>query len=182
MILYAMRVILPLTLLASLSSCASMVYTNGVPNLQVVEPGLYRGGAPRPEGWQYLQTLGVKTVIKLNFDHEGSDQAATALGLTVIYLPFPPDELLTLFGGPTPAIMREIQAKLADPSLRPLYFHCTHGQDRTGLTAGIYRVQHDHWPKSKAWREMRQLGYHELLFGLTDFWHDHVPAAPASQP
>ena len=54
------------------------------------------------------------------------------------------------------------------------YVHCEHGQDRTGLTIGIYRVQHDGWTKEKAYNEMIAHGFHKSLHGLDDFWEDDV--------
>lgn len=167
--------------LGAATSCSPMVYTNGVPNLREVEPGLWRGGQPTDNGWLYLHARGVKTVVKLNFDTEGSDDGATALGLSVRRVPFPPSDLGDMLKGPTVAQMQRVQALLADPSLRPLYIHCTHGQDRTGLAVGVYRVSQG-WPKSKAWREMQADDYHELLLGLTDFWHDHVSLTKEKTP
>jgi protein tyrosine/serine phosphatase len=48
--------------------------------------------------------------------------------------------------------------------------HCTHGQDRTGLVVGVYRVKHDGWSKDKAWDEMVHHDFHQELVGLVEFW------------
>src|SRR5437763_12301140 len=69
-------------LLAVLSvSCSKTTYTNGVLNLVHVEPGLWRSGQPiAASEWVYLKGQGVHHVVKLNFDSEGSDRDATAIG------------------------------------------------------------------------------------------------------
>jgi len=165
---------LALVALLALVACGGTTVTHGVPNLVEVEPGLWRGGQPTIAGWAHLRDLGVRTVIKLNFDAEDVDDPAAVLGMTVLPVPFPPSEIDNLLGGPTVEQVRRIVAAMADAKARPTYVHCTHGQDRTGLAVGAYRVSRG-WPKSKAWWEMRERGFHELFLGLTDFWHDHVP-------
>ena len=35
-----------------------------IPNLHQIEPGLYRGGRPQPEGLVTLASMNVKTIIK----------------------------------------------------------------------------------------------------------------------
>lgn len=43
---------------------------------------------------------------------------------------------------------------------RTVYFHCTAGEDRTGLLAGIFRMAHDGWTMDKAYKkEMCEHGF-----------------------
>jgi len=152
--------------------CSTISYTRGIPNLHQVEADLWRGGQPNDEGWAYLKSLGVKTVVKLNFEKEGSDEEAKVLGMNVYSVEFPPSDLENLEQGPTQGQLDAAVALLIDPKLRPLYVHCQHGQDRTGLVVGAYRVAHDYWTRSKAYREMKNLGFHWELLGLLDAWED----------
>jgi hypothetical protein len=148
------------------------VFTGGVPNLDRVDDGLYRSGQPvTPEAWAYLRSLGIKTVVKLNYDEEGSDEGAVQAGMTVVSLPIPPrNDVASIVDLPERKRVSEVVRILERRD--GVLVHCTHGQDRTGLVVGIYRVHHQHWTKSDAWHEMIQHHFHWELPGLDDFWED----------
>ena len=150
----------------------SQVAPNGVPNFQEVGPGVYRGGQPTTEGWVYLQKKGIKTVIKLDLASEGSDDEAVALGMVVVDASGPPADLTNFLEAPKPERIRLAVQTLENESLRPIYVHCLHGQDRTGLVIGLYRVLHDHKTKSEAYEEMRKNGFHVVFLGLLKVWED----------
>lgn len=156
-------VLLPLLLLG----CSTMKWSHGVPNLATVSPGIYRGGQPTAEGWQYLKDeLHVTLVVKLNTDAEGSDAQS---GITTIALPMPPSSFWSLLERPEASSV--FQAVVAmGLSSGPVYVHCTHGQDRTGLVVGTYRLLHDEWTTQAAWNEMLDHGFHRTLLGLVSFW------------
>ena len=164
--------------LAALLACAACApptaWTHGVPNLHEVQPGVYRGGQPTADGWAYLRGLGVRHVLKLNFDSEGDDRGAVAFGLTVHQVAIYPAAFLSTFDGPTPMQVRQIVSVLLDQKLRPLYIHCTHGHDRTGLAVGLLRLETG-WTKPTAYREMRMLGFHPELLGLVRAWEEYQP-------
>jgi len=156
-------------LLVLLGGCSHMSYTHGIPNLATVSPGLYRGGQPTAEGFKYLRdVLHVTLVIKLNTEAEGSDANS---GIKTLALPMPPSTFWTLWGQPRPYDV--FQAVIAMGLTKDvIYVHCTHGQDRTGLVVGVFRLLHDHWSKDQAWEEMQAHGFHRSLLGLVDFWHE----------
>lgn len=155
-----------------------------VPNFTSVCDGIYRGGQPTDAGWNYLHEIGITQVIKLNLEGEGSDVAAEALGMKLTYMPIDLDDQLIFRP-------REWMVETAVAAIKPgTFVHCEHGQDRTGLVIGCYRVWVQGWTKADAWREMRALGFHEALLGLSLFWAwyvqdqpkfgtDPVPNAPA---
>ncbi len=155
-------------------SCSPTVYTHGVPNLVQVDPGVWRSGQPTTAAaWAYLKSLGIKRVVKLNFESEGTDDGARAVGMEVIYLPIEPNgDMLTVVEKPDAAHVEAAVKAIAEGG--GVIFHCSHGQDRTGLLAGIHRVRNDHWPKSAAHREMLARGFHEELVGLDAYWQDDV--------
>ncbi|MDN0082742.1 tyrosine-protein phosphatase [Crenobacter sp. SG2305] len=146
---------------------------HGVPNFHIVDSGVYRGGQPTSEGWAYLKSLGVKTVVKLDLPAEGTDEEAARLGMTVVDASGPPSDLKNFYEAPDPARIRLAVQTLEDESRWPIYVHCLHGQDRTGLIVGLFRVRHDHYTKPQAFAEMRENNFHWALFpGLVDVWED----------
>jgi hypothetical protein len=155
----------------------------GVPNFREVDPGVYRGGQPTAAGWESLKALGVRTVVKLDLPREGSDAAAQSLGMAVVDASGPPSDLTNMLGAPTPERLKLAVKTLEDSRSRPVFVHCLHGQDRTGLVVGLYRVLHDGYSKRRAWREMRVDGFHRSLHGLREVWERFdgktVPGADA---
>jgi protein tyrosine/serine phosphatase len=162
--------------LVLLVGCSHTVYVNGIPNLVQVEPGLWRSGQPTTlEQWRYLQSLGIRKVVKLNFESEGSDDGAVALGMTVYNLSIQPQGDLDWFDNVANAYVRPDVTKLqqADEITKlhdGVLVHCTHGQDRTGESIGRHRVLVDHWSAEDAYAEMLRLGFHPMLHGLHEAW------------
>lgn len=164
----------------ALWGCAgNTVYVNGVPNLIMVTPGVWRSGQPETAAqWQTLHDMGVRHVVKLNFMHEGvenGDQPAVDLGMDVHLLSIQPegdtdifDEIENVFVKPDAALIRE--------ALRTMHgrdgvlVHCTHGQDRTGLVVGMFRVLELQMSKDDAYAEMLARGFHPELHGVHEFW------------
>ena len=148
-----------------------MNYTNDVPNLEQVDPGVWRSGEPKSAaGWAYIKSLGIKKVIKLNYDSEGTDQAAIDAGLEVITLTIPPkNDLVSTLEIPDSSTIQKAVELLGQGN--GVLVHCTHGQDRTGLVIGVYRVANDGWTKDAAWTEMVNHNFHQELLGLMRFWH-----------
>ena len=169
-----MKPALAALVLTLLSACTkATVYDHGVPNLSLVAPGLYRSGEPStPEAWAYVKSLGVKQVVKLNFEREGSDDGARQAGLEVLYVPIQPegdkdvfDNLKNTFVKPSETDLRTALYYLESGTL----VHCTHGQDRTGLVVGLYRLKHGA-SKEAAYKEMLEHGFHPELHGLHEYW------------
>ena len=70
---------------------------------------------------------------------------------------------------------REFFSIALDPARRPLFIHCTHGVDRTGMMAGLYRIEAQGWQPAAAMEEMRLLGYHDWYNDLINYVRDYVP-------
>lgn len=160
-------------LAAGLSSAAKPRKTApAIANLRMVDEGVYRGAQPSGRGWAALKALGVKTIVKLDLPSEGSDAEAEKLGITVIDAWGPPSDLGSVYGAPRPEKIRRAVEALSDPKLRPIFVHCLHGEDRTGLIVGLYRVLHDGYKKEDAYAEMRAAGFHPVLHGLHEIWEE----------
>jgi protein tyrosine/serine phosphatase len=172
---------------AALFGCSPAVYTHGIPNLVQVEPRIWRSGQPTTaEQWQYLKSIGITRVVKLNFQSEGSDYGATAAGMTVHILSIQPegdkdifDNILNTFVKPDPARLVEIETAIELGG--GVLVHCTHGQDRTGLAIGRYRVLYDGWSKDAAYAEMLANNFHPSLHGLHESWEDFEPSVQGDQ-
>ena len=137
----------------------------GIPNFKNVSGDVYRGGQPTNDGWDYLKKqLSIERVIKLNTEAEGSDVAAEALGMEVLYYPIPLAEQI-IFKPNKQLVMLAVQA-----IKERTFVHCTHGTDRTGLVIGCYRYFCQGLTKDEAWADMLANGFHPELLGLTLFW------------
>ncbi len=176
MLYYILAFILLLALVIFGISChlniaSPMNYTDDVPNLEQVNPGVWRSGEPRSDaGWAYLKSIGITKVIKLNYDSEGSDDGARRAGMEVYELNIPPlNDLASTLDIPDSATVQKAVEILEQGG--GVLVHCTHGQDRTGLVVGVYRVMHDKKTKEDAWQEMVDHHFHQELIGLMRFWH-----------
>ena len=146
---------------------------HGVRNFEQVEPWVFRGGQPTPDGWRFLVVdQRVRVVVKLDEEHEGSDDYAAALGAKVIKFPISVRQQL----GIDPIDMEAMMFIAAEAPRTGLYFHCLRGQDRTGLFGAVRRVVVDGWTKGQAEREMLDCGFHkDLLPGLWAAWKGWEP-------
>jgi len=150
----------------------------GIPNLMTVEgaisapPGkfIYRGGQPDNDGFKWLKDKGVTDVVKLNTEGESSDVAAEALGIRVHYMPIPLEDQLVFKPRKDLVVAATSIITTAFEVPTSVFVHCEHGQDRTGLVIGCYRVWEQGWTKDDAWTEMKKNGFHEELLGLMLFW------------
>jgi protein tyrosine/serine phosphatase len=171
----------PLFLLVATLGCSPTTYQHGVPNLALVDATLWRSGQPTTaEGWAYLRSLGIRHVIKLDDESEGSDALAVAAGMTVHVLTIEPigdrdvwDDIFGVFKSPDSQKVLEAETIIANEG--GLLVHCKNGWDRTGLIIGIHRVLHWGWSKEAAYREMLRRGFHPELYGLQHYWDVKVP-------
>src|SRR5262249_32668428 len=109
-----------------------------------------------------LHELGFKTIVNLRSAHSERLQVE-ALCMKAVEIPMRAD----LIGvPPTRAQIRLFLDTVRDPASQPVFFHCAHGCDRTGVMAAIYRMEVDGWPPSEAAEEMR-------AFGCSPFYEDY---------
>ena len=82
---------------------------------------------------------------------------------------------MNMLHNPDKELMRQALKVLSDPALRPLYFHCALGQDRTGALAAIYRMQKQGWPRDAALAEMQDFGFNDIWIGYKKFVKSFEP-------
>ena len=141
---------------------ASAIEKPGLPNLHRVAAGVYRGAQPTAEGMRELERMGVKTVINLRSFHSDKDEIGNAK-LTAISIP------MNAWSRHTEEEVVQFLRIVTDEERRPVFFHCQHGADRTGVMCAAYRVAVDGWTKDEAIREMTEGG-----FGFHAVW-THLP-------
>ncbi len=146
-------------------SWARPVAAEGLPNFHEVTPTLFRGAMPEPHGFAELERRGVRTVVSLR--QLTSDIPAPATGLTLLEIPiwtWAPDDEQVL----------EFLLIATEPERQPVFVHCAHGADRTGLMCAFYRVVVQDWGKDEAIAELREggFGHHEIWDELAQFVRD----------
>jgi len=172
-------------ILLSEGGCATYNYTHGVPNLVQVRPNVWRSGQPATtDAWDYLESIGIRHVLKLDFDEEGLETEAQLRGMEVVSVPIEPttkagfaDLVEDVFSEPSAESMAAIintlqRIKEERGTLGGWLIHCKNGHDRTGLVVGMLRMIVDGWDKHHSWVEMLDRGYHPELIGLDRAFHD----------
>jgi len=138
----------------------------GLSNLFQVSEDLYRGAQPEDEGFAELKAIGVKTVVNLRTFHSDRDECEDAglkyFHITVQAWEEEDDEVA------------EFLKVVQDPENQPVFVHCLHGADRTGVMSAVYRIVVQGWSKDEAIREMTEggFGFHAIWKNLVDYVRD----------
>lgn len=130
---------------------ATPIAKDGLPNFHKVSDDLYRGAQPTATGIRQLKEMGIKTIVDLRFFHSDKDEIGDVeMGYEHIGVEtwHPKEEEVVRF--------LEI---ITDKEKTPVFVHCQHGADRTGLMCAIYRVAVCGWSKESAADEMINGGY-----------------------
>lgn len=149
-----------------------------------VSEGIYRGGRPDFAALPLLLDYHIKTVIDL----QGGDHWLTAFEPGEKPEMIEKEEAISLELGfqfanyPLSSVKKvnaeeekwigEVLALMADPLNRPVFIHCEHGADRTGLVIALYRVFYEGWTAKTAHDEMMKMGHgnlgNQILTGAMD--------------
>ncbi|HEX2948256.1 MAG TPA: tyrosine-protein phosphatase [Armatimonadota bacterium] len=136
----------------------------GLSNFHQVNSTIYRGGAPTKTGLQYLQKIGIHTIIDLRIspkEVKAEKKMATEMGFTWLNIPMGRE-------APTSKQVATFLSTLAKSDDEPVFVHCQYGADRTGCMIGIYRVTVQGWSFTQAWTEMRKYGFKPYLDELKE--------------
>lgn len=128
----------------------------------VVEKEIYRGGRPTEADFAgLLQPM--KSVLNL----EGDDVAGEECALIQRTRPsvewrWVPISLADIYIEGFPLSLLDYAVHLMKLLPKPLFFHCEHGEDRSGLLGARFR-QSTGWDAQRAFEEAKAHGYHTLL-------------------
>jgi protein tyrosine/serine phosphatase len=142
---------------------AQPISIKGAPNLHKVSDGLYRGAQPTAEGIKELKKMGVKTIVCLRADHSDK-KLLDDTGLAYEEIP------CRAWNAKNENVVKFLKIA-TDKTRQPVFFHCSHGADRTGVMCAIYRVLVQGWSKEDAIKEMKGGGYgfHAIWINLSKY-------------
>jgi tyrosine-protein phosphatase SIW14 len=132
---------------------------SAVRNFHEVTPFLFRGGQPGHEGIVELANAGMKTVICLRWGPKtiAAEKAAVeAARMHFISIP------MYYWRLPGIEVTAQFLELVDDEKNWPLFVHCFHGADRTGLLIAMYRITRQGWHVDDAYKEMKQCGFHRF--------------------
>lgn len=128
-------------------------------NFRTVVDGLYRGGQPELSHINQLSKLGMGTVISLRSGRKATNwerAAVEAAGMRFISVP------MYYLNMPSHSTIDELLALLDEPAHYPIFIHCYHGVDRTGLIVAVWRMTRQNWTFHQAYDEMKRCGFHRF--------------------
>ncbi len=139
-----------------------------IPRYQVVSEGIFRGGRPTiGDHAQIKRNNNIKTIINLENDMRQAaiDQSESAKVGINFY-----SEPMSAFKEPNDEQVARVLKALTNKEYYPIFIHCKHGEDRTGMIIGLYRVFVEKWTPQQAYEEMLKNGFHPSLYKLNNYF------------
>lgn len=159
-----------LTLLMSLALAQGEPSYKELPRFHQVNAHLFRGAQPNEGGIERLKALGIRTIINLRGEDEGTrDEAEQARRAGLRYFNVPLPDL----SRPKDEQVERVLNLVNDRANWPVFVHCNHGKDRTGLIIACYRISQDGWTSEKAKAEAKRYGMSWVQVGMKDYISDY---------
>lgn len=135
----------------------------GLPNFHKVSDDLYRGAQPEKEGIPVLKKMGIKTIVNLRNFHSDKDEIGD---IEIGYERIP----MNAWSVSEEYVIAFLKI-VTDKDKTPVFVHCLHGADRTGMMNAVYRMVVQGWSKEEALKEMKEggYGYHEIWKNIPRF-------------
>ncbi len=123
-----------------------------------IDNDVYKGSEPKNDtDYRFLQSKHIKYIVAIKFlplldrleIHKARKYGILVIPVTMNASTFAPSE----------KHIRGILCLLSDKRLRPVYFHCTFGRDRTALIATLYEIYFLGVPPERAGDEMKRFGF-----------------------
>jgi protein tyrosine phosphatase (PTP) superfamily phosphohydrolase (DUF442 family) len=141
----------------------------GLENFAKVSDTLYRGAQPKREGFIQLRAMGVKTIVDLR-DHHSDLKNLRGLGFRYAHIPC---ESIRPEEGNVLAFLKVV----TDPNNQPVFVHCKHGSDRTGMMVACYRMVVQGWYREHSMAELPNFGFHNIWLDIKIFLQNMDPQA-----
>lgn len=122
---------------------------------EIVSDELIRGPEPKPEDFEKLKKLGVKTIVDLRLNNDDARYEANLAekaGMNYVHLPVG-------CSAPSDETIRTFIELFGDKECKPVFVHCWQGVDRTGMFVALYRRIVQNWSFDQAYKEMRDHHY-----------------------
>lgn len=156
-----------------------------IPNYREINARVFRGGRPTVEGLQTLKQQGIKSIINLeNVSGPVGREREQAKLLGFGFMSSPMSWIVP----PKDEQIDKILRVMSNPENQPVYIHCLHGRDRTGLVSGLFRVLVEGMEPRDAYREMKDLGFRSFFVTLeyyfrqrTNFWNIRYHTLPGQE-
>jgi tyrosine-protein phosphatase SIW14 len=127
-----------------------------IPNFHLVSDSIFRGGRPSADGITWLAQNHVKTDIDLENDERPiSVEQTLATNAGVQFVSFP----MNAYATPSDDTVNQILELMGSPDDQPVFVHCHHGENRTGLIVALFRVLNQGWTSQAAYNEMMTDGF-----------------------
>jgi protein tyrosine/serine phosphatase len=145
-----------------------------IKNFGCVNENFYRGAQPKPQDYSDLASMGVKTVIDLQKEGDGEEQAMVEKQGMKFYRIGMSDK-----SQPGAEQVEAFLKIVNDPANQPIFVHCAGGRHRTGAMSAIYRITHDGWNADRAYSEMKQYDFehgvgHSALKHYVYDYYSHI--------
>jgi len=156
------------------SLAATAEDSKALPNFQIVNNNVLRGGQPSDEGISLLAKRGVKTIVDLRLPDEHSisheKQLVESNGMQFVSVP------MKGLMAPTEQQLTSVLRILNDSKQWPVFVHCRRGADRTGTIVACYRISHDNWNNQKALEEAKAYGISIFERAMRNFIEHFKPS------
>ncbi len=176
----------------TLTECKVPTAEDLVPAFHRVDADVYRGGRPSYRDDVYLKfaDLGIRTVVNLEGGTEAKreqeviERVNTKLAEqgkpALTFVSFPIDSFTgTVLTAPTDKNIGVLFHEIAQAP-KPIYVHCEHGKDRTGMVVALYRLWRGESTLEDAISEADYYRFSYWNFGLKRTL-ERYRAAPALQ-
>jgi protein tyrosine/serine phosphatase len=140
-----------------------------------IDEGVYKGSKPKSDAdFRFLQSKNVKTIVDLQFVpvlYRFEKEKAEKYEIRVIPIPMNASPV-----APSERHVTRALCLLSDKKLRPVYFHCDLGRDRTSLIATLYEIYFRGLAPKDAVQEMKHFGFKDewILRGLKKYLLQHA--------
>jgi protein tyrosine/serine phosphatase len=144
------RVLLIFSLLSAVGCARFGRSPSPLPRFDSLNRWAYRGGQPTEEGLVELKNRGIRTVINFREESEWVEwekKEVEELGMNFVSLPW------SVWRSVDPTLLDRFFAVLDDSESRPVFFHCKHGRDRTGVMSTLALMRYEKLSEVEARRK-----------------------------